>query len=100
MAKGTTTGTSGKSNKISLKFVVNGVETTVDANNNAPLLAALQKALEDTNNQGQAPQKWEVRNESGEKLDTSQKVSDLGLISGAVLMVSLQAGAAGIGSVC
>lgn len=100
MAKGTSTaGTSGKSNKIEIKFVVNGVEAPVDANVNQPLHVALQKALNDTNNQGQPIDKWEVRDEAGNQLDVNKKISELGLVDGVVLMVSLKAGAAGLGPV-
>ena len=82
-------------NKIELTLVVNGQPVTVEANENAPLQTAVNKALEDSENVGQPPENWELRDEAGNLLDLTQKIGTFGFSGGAVLMLSLKAGIAG-----
>lgn len=82
-------------NKLTLVFIVNGVDVTVEANVNAQLAAARNKALELSSNTGRAPDEWEIHNEAGQLLDASLKVLDLGLADGARLFLNLRVGAGG-----
>jgi hypothetical protein len=88
-------GGKGKPNKIRLVVVVNGDPVDVEANLNAPLQTVVNKALDESENQGQPPENWELRTEGGVILDTTQKVSTFGFVDGTVLVLSLKAGALG-----
>jgi hypothetical protein len=82
-------------NKIELVIVVNGQPTEVEANLNAPLHTVRNKALEATNNVGQPPENWELKNENGEVLDLDKKVGEFGFTEKTTLFLSLKAGVAG-----
>ena len=82
-------------NKISLRVVVNGAETIVSANVNAPLQTVAQHALNQTGNQGRPLADWQLKDASGNILDVGQKVGDLGLAGGALLYLTLGVGANG-----
>ncbi len=82
-------------NKISLIFIVNGVDVVIDANVHEPLKVARDKALKDSNNTGRNMDEWEVHNEEGEALDPTKKVQELGLVDGARLFLNLKVGAGG-----
>ena len=85
----------GSPNKIALRFVVNGTPYPVDANLNAPLRTVMNKALADSNNNGQAPENWQLKLEDGTSLDPDKKVGTYGFAAGATLFLSLRAGAGG-----
>ena len=82
-------------NKITLIFIVNGVDVPVEANIHEPLKVARNKALQDSNNSGRPVDEWEVHNDEGQSLDTDKKVQDLGLVDGARLFLNLKVGAGG-----
>jgi hypothetical protein len=82
-------------NKITLIFIVNGVDVLVDANVNQPLKVARDKALKDSNNTGRPVDEWEVHNDEGEALESTKKVGALGLGDGARLFLNLKVGAGG-----
>ena len=82
-------------NKISLRVVVNGAETIVNANVNAPLQTVAQHAINQTGNQGRPLADWQLKDASGNMLDVGQKVGDLGLAGGALLFLTLGVGANG-----
>jgi len=93
MAKGAPTSTGPK--KILLTIVVNGESVAVEANLNAPLHTVIPKALQESNNVGQPPENWELKDEAGNVLDGNKKIEELGLTAGVKLYLSLKAGAAG-----
>jgi len=84
-----------KTNKITLIFIVNGVDVPVEANLNEPLKVARNKALEESNNTGRPMDEWEVHNDEGQALETDQKIEALGLVDGARLFLNLKVGAGG-----
>jgi hypothetical protein len=77
-----------KDTKLTLVFVVGGEDVAVEINPNAPLKAALEKALAKSGNTGRPPNDWEVTDEGGSVLDPSTKVEDLGLQDGARLFLT------------
>ena len=85
-------------NKITLIFIVNGVDVLVEANINEPLKVARNQALKDSNNTGRPVDEWEVHNDEGEALDPTKKIEELeelGLVDGARLFLNLKVGAGG-----
>src|SRR5438874_9480402 len=82
----------GDKTKIELTVIVNGRETTVEANLNAPLQTIVPKALEQTNNTGQPPENWDVKDKDGNILDVHRKISEFGFQKGVKLFLSLKAG--------
>jgi len=83
-------------NKITLIFIVNGVDVPVQANLNQPLKVARNQALKDSNNTGRPEDEWEVHNDEGAALDPTQKINDLGLSDGDRLFLTLKVGAGGV----
>jgi hypothetical protein len=81
--------------KIDLTIVVNGQPTVVEANLNSPLHSVVGKALEATENTGQPPDAWEMRNAAGEELDLNKKIGDFGFAPGTQLFLNLKAGVGG-----
>lgn len=81
--------------KVSLVFIINGVDTTVEANLHEPLKAVRNKALEQSNNTGRPVDEWQIHTEDGVLLDPDKKVEELGLADGARLLLSLTIGAGG-----
>lgn len=81
--------------KLSLTIVVNGQPTVVEANVNTPLHTVIPKALEQTNNAGQPPDNWELRDAAGALLDGAKKIQDYAFGSGIKLFLNLRAGVGG-----
>lgn len=84
-----------KENKIKIIFVVNGVDTPIEANVHEPLKAARNKALEVSNNTGRPADEWQVHTEDGVLLDADKKIMELELKDGVRLLLSLTVGAGG-----
>ncbi len=82
-------------NKIPLAIVVNGQETVIEGNLNAPLHTVVAKALEQTGNVGQGPEDWELRDESGTLLDTDAKIESYGFQPGTRLFLNPKVGIGG-----
>lgn len=82
-------------NKIELAVIVNGQPTVVSANLNSPLHTVVQKALEQTDNLGQPPQNWEIRDAAGVELDQSQKIGSFNFPPDVKLFLNLRAGIGG-----
>jgi hypothetical protein len=83
-------------NKIQLVVVVNGVETVVDANLNAPLRTVAQHALNASGNQGRPLADWELKDERGQLLDLDRAVSTFNFAANAVLYLTLSVGVNGV----
>jgi hypothetical protein len=84
-----------KNNKITLTVVVNGKDTEVEANVNAPLHTIIPEALRETGNTGQPPENWRILDQPGNQLDPNQKIEEYHLISGTKLFLSLKEGIGG-----
>jgi hypothetical protein len=78
-----------------LTVIVNGKPTEVSANVNAPLQTVIVQALEQTGNQGQPPEQWELRDAAGQILDPHKKVKDYGFQTGTRVFLNLNAGVGG-----
>jgi len=85
-----------KRHKIRLIFIINGQDFPVEANINAPLLEAVQRALAESGNTGRPVDEWEVRDTSGVLLEKHRTPKELGLHNGTRLFLSLRVGAGGI----
>lgn len=82
-------------NLISLVFVVNGVENTIEkVNVNQPLSVSVNKALKDSGNTGRDISDWQLK-WNDNNLDINNKVEDYNLPNGAQLFLSLKAGIGG-----
>jgi hypothetical protein len=82
--------------KITLVFIINGENFPVEANVDAPLILAVEKALVLSGNTGRRdPREWEVRDSSGVLLEVDRTIKELGLKDGARLFLSLRVGAGG-----
>jgi hypothetical protein len=85
----------GHNNKVQLEVVVNGTGTALEANIHEPLRAIIPKALEQTGNEGQPPENWELRDANGTPLPIDQKVEDFHFEQGTKLFLNLKAGIGG-----
>jgi len=85
-----------KDHKVRLIFIINGQDYPIEANTQAPLIEAVQRALAESDNMGRSPDEWEVRDASGVLLEKNRSPNDLGLIEGVRLFLSLSVGAGGI----
>jgi Protein of Unknown function (DUF2604) len=82
-------------NKIDLVVVVNGQPATISANVNSTLHSIVEKALQETNNTGQGPENWELRDGAGTLLDLAAKISSFGFANGTTLFLTLKVGIGG-----
>ncbi len=82
-------------NKITLKIVVNGQPFDVKGNINAPLHTLIPEALKTSNNVGQPPENWELKDVGGTVLDGSKKIGEFNFTKDTTLFLSLKAGIAG-----
>jgi hypothetical protein len=82
-------------NQINLTVVVNGRETEVEANINAPLHTIIPEALRETGNTGQPPENWRILDEPGNQLDPNRKIKEYHFTSGTKLFLSLKEGVGG-----
>lgn len=85
-------------NELTLIFVINGEDVEVDANVNAPLKVARNKALTESGNTGRPFDDWETRDEAGTVLDPDQKVGTFDFEDGTRLFLNLAVGAGGCAS--
>ena len=85
-----------KHHAISLVFIINGESYEVDANVNAAMVSAVEKALSISGNTGRRdPAEWELRDSSGAFLEIGRKIGELGLHDGSRLFLSLKVAAGG-----
>ena len=85
-----------KGGHIKLVFIINGQDFLIDADDGAPLLEAVQKALAESGNTGRPAEEWEVRDVNGVLLESHRTPKALGLHNKARLFLSLKVGAGGI----
>lgn len=81
--------------KLQITVVVNGEPTQVTVNENAPLKTLVTKALAQTENTGQGPESWELRDAAGAELDQDRKIETYGFAAGVSLFLNLRAGVGG-----
>ena len=85
----------GQQNLTTLLIIVNGTPTEVKINQNAPLKAAAEKALEQTGNTGRPIEDWQIKWE-GQVLDMDKKIKEFNFPDGVELFLSLNAGVGGM----
>jgi len=85
-----------KDHKIKIIFIINGQDYPIEANINAPLMEAVQRALAKSDNKGRPPEEWEVRDANGVLLEKHRTPKDIGLVEGVRLFLSLRVGAGGV----
>ena len=83
--------------KVSITVVVNGQPTVVDANGDVPVGTIIPDALRQTENSGQPPENWELRDADGNLLDLDKKIEDYGFSDKVRLFLNLKAGVGGHG---
>ena len=81
--------------KTSITVVVNGQPTVVDVIEDAPLGTIIPDALRQTENSGQPPENWELRDTDGSLLDLDKKIGDYGFPPKIRLFLNLKAGVGG-----
>lgn len=81
--------------QIDLTVIVSGSAVSVAVNPQQKLEHVVREALRMSGSQGQPPDQWELRRESGEVLDQDARVADTGLSDGDVLTLQPRAGAGG-----
>ena len=85
------------SKKISITVVVSGQPTVVDAVDTDPIGAIIPDALKQTENSGQPPENWELRDADGTLLDLDKRIGDYGFPEKTRLFLNLKAGVGGHG---
>jgi hypothetical protein len=85
----------GGDHNITLTFIINGENFSVETNVNAPMLSAVQRALAESHNTGRDPAEWELRDSNGVLLEVHRTPKELGLANNARLFLSLRVGAGG-----
>jgi hypothetical protein len=86
-----------KDQKIEIIFIINGQDFSVETNINAPLISAVERALQESGNTGRPASEWELRDSNGVLLEQHRTPKELGLKNGARLFLSLRVGAGGAG---
>ena len=81
--------------QIKFTIVVNGQPVPVKIDPYAEVGEAVVQALSNSGNSGQPIENWELRDESGQPIDTGKKIADSGIKEGAKLFLSLKAGVGG-----
>lgn len=80
---------------ITVIVIVNGAPVEVPVNPNASLEALISHALNESHNNGQPKENWELKDPAGNVIDPHKKWKDLGLPSGATLSLYPRAGVGG-----
>lgn len=88
-------GGAGNPNEVLITVVVNGSPVVVTANRNAPLRTVIPEALRLSNNLGQPPENWELKDEQGNVLNLDQRIAEYNFPPTVQLFLSLRAGVAG-----
>ena len=83
--------------KIEITVVVNGQPTVVAAAEDAPLRSIIPVALRQTENSGQPPENWEIRDDDGNPLDLDKKIEEYPFTDKTRLFLNLKAGVGGHG---
>ncbi len=81
--------------RFEITIVVNGQPVEVKVGLDEQIGEAVEDALKDSGNSGQPPERWELRDESGQSIDTGKKIGGSGIMAGAKLFLNLKAGVGG-----
>ena len=81
--------------RFEITIVVNGQPVDVKVGLDEQIGEAVADALKDSGNSGQPPERWELRDESGQSIDTGKKIGESGITAGAKLFLNLKAGVGG-----
>lgn len=81
--------------QIEFTIIVNGQPVPVKIGQDEEIGEAVAKALNDSGNSGQPIENWELRDASGQIIDTGKKIVESGIKEGATLFLSLKAGIGG-----
>lgn len=84
-----------QAHKITIRVIVNGTPTDVEANTHQPLRVVAEHALIQTHQQGRPLAEWELRDGAGNVLDLNRAVESYGIASGATLFLQPTVGVAG-----
>jgi hypothetical protein len=79
-----------------LEIIVNGTPAAVAGSDDAPLETFIVAALDKTDNIGQPPDKWTLKDEAQAPLDRTRSPESYGFPSGTRLFLSLDAGVGGV----
>ena len=82
-------------NQVEITVVVNGEPVTVQVNPHEQVQALIEIAFSKSNNAGQPLANWELRDSAGNVLDSTHKLAEYSIASGATLFLSLKAGVGG-----
>ena len=81
--------------RFEITIVVNGKPFEVKVGLDEQIGEAVEDALKVSGNSGQPAERWELRDESGQPIDTGKKIGESGIVAGAKLFLSLKAGIGG-----
>ena len=81
--------------QIEFTIVVNGQPVPVKIDQYAEIGEAVAMALNESGNSGQPIENWELRDASGQIIDTGKKIVESGITEGAKLFLNLKAGVGG-----
>lgn len=81
--------------RIEFTIVVNGQPVPVKAGLDDQIDEVVAWALKESGNSGQPADKWELRDDAGNIIDTGKKVGALGIKEGSTLFLNLKAGVGG-----
>lgn len=78
-----------------ITIIVNGQPVETKVGPDEQIDEAVKYALKESGNIGQSPDRWELREESGQPIDTGKTFGALGIKAGAKLFLNLKAGVGG-----
>ena len=81
--------------RFEITIVVNGQPVEVKVGLDEEIGEAVEDALKTSGNSGQSAERWELRDESGQPIDTSKKFGALDIKEGTKLFLNLKAGVGG-----
>lgn len=80
---------------IEFTIIVNGQPVPIKIDIYAEIREAIVQALDESGNSGQPIDNWELRDASGQPIDTGKKISEAGFTEDTKLFLSLKAGVGG-----
>ena len=81
--------------RFEITIVVNGQPFEVKVGLDEQIGEAVEDALKVSGNSGQPAERWELRDESGQPIDTGKKIGEAGIAAGTKLFLNLKAGVGG-----
>lgn len=83
--------------RFEITIIVNGQPIEVKVGSDEEIGEAVEDALKASGNSGQPAERWELRDESGQSIDTGQKIGESSIAAGDKLFLNLKAGVGGSG---